>query len=236
MKTALIIGASGQDGSYLSEYLLSLGYQVFGVIRRSTRVPRFIIPGVTYLTGDVLDGSSILAALRESDPDEVYNLAAHAFVGDSWTHPHEQAEITGLGCVRVLEAIRQYNSIFSDEIRFYQASTSEMFGNAPAPQNEQTLFKPSSPYGCAKLYAHSMTVNYRESYGMYACCGILFNHESERRTIDFVTQRIVTQSAEILAGQAGFHRARHPGSSARLGICAGVRQGDALDAAAGEAV
>jgi GDPmannose 4,6-dehydratase len=196
MKSALVVGSTGQDGSYLCEYLLALGYKVFGLKRRSTR-EHIEIPGVCYIIGDVLDGNSILEALRISDPDEVYNLAADTFVGSSWAQPLEQAEVTGLGCLRVLDAIRQY----SKHIKFYQASTSELFGSSPAPQNENTPFHPRSPYGCAKLYAHSITVNYRESYGMYACCGILFNHESERRGSAFVTQKIVTQVAEILAGK-----------------------------------
>jgi GDPmannose 4,6-dehydratase len=196
MKSALVVGSTGQDGSYLCEYLLALGYKVFGLKRRSTR-EHIEIPGVCYIIGDVLDGNSILEALRISDPDEVYNLAADTFVGSSWAQPLEQGEVTGLGCLRVLDAIRQY----SKHIKFYQASTSELYGSSPAPQNELTPFHPRNPYACAKLYAHSITVNYRESYGMYACCGILFNHESERRGSAFVTQKIVTQVAEILAGK-----------------------------------
>ena len=171
-RSALVIGATGQDGSYLCEYLLSLGYKVFGLRRRSTRTG-IEIEGVHYLVGDVLDGTSIAAALHVAYPDEVYNLAADTFVGDSWKHPLEQAEVTGLGCVRVLEAIRNYQSDTKFKPRFYQASTSELYGSSPAPQNELTPFHPRSPYGCAKLYAHSITVNYRESYGMFACCGIL---------------------------------------------------------------
>ncbi len=196
MKKALVIGATGQDGSYLCEYLLSLEYSVYGVRRNSTRAWTQI-PGVTYVTGDVLDGSSILAALRASEPDEVYNLAADSFVGSSWSQPLAQGDVTGLGCLRVLEAIRQNGR----PVRFYQASSSEMYGSSPPPQNEETPFHPRSPYGCAKLYAHSITVNYRESYGMFNCCGILFNHESPRRGPEFVTQKIVTQAAEILAGK-----------------------------------
>jgi len=203
MKSALIIGAGGQDGTYLSEFLLALGYKVFGVRRRSTRA-YLSIPAVVYLTGDVLDGSSILACLEASKPDEVYNLAADAFVGDSWKHPVEQGEVTGLGCVRILEAIRQYQKTVTWQIKFYQASTSELFGNQPGPQNEKTPFHPSSPYGVAKLFAHAITVNYRESYGMFACCGILFNHESPRRSPEFVTQKICIQAAEVKAGKREF--------------------------------
>ena len=196
MKRALVTGATGQDGSYLCEYLLTLGYAVFGFIRRSTR-KGFTIPGVSYLVGDLMDGSSIAEALRISEPDEVYNLASDSYVGSSWTQPIEQAEVTGIGCLRVLEAIRQYKK----PVKFYQASSSEMFGSSPAPQNEETPFHPRSPYGCAKLYAHSLTVNYRESYGMFNCCGILFNHESPRRGIEFVTQKIATQAAEVKKGK-----------------------------------
>ncbi len=203
MKRALVTGATGQDGSFLCEYLLRLGYEVFGFVRRSTR-QGYAIPAVNYLIGDLLDGSSILAALEAAKPDEVYNLAADSFVGSSWTQPVEQAEITGIGCLRILEAIRLYverHHLPRQAVRFYQASTSELYGNSPAPQNETTPFHPRSPYGCAKLYAHSITVNYRESYGLFACCGILFNHESERRGPEFVTQKICIQAAEIKAGK-----------------------------------
>ncbi len=203
MKRALVTGATGQDGSFLCEYLLRLGYEVFGFIRRSTR-QGYAIPAVNYLIGDLLDGSSILAALEAAKPDEVYNLAADSFVGSSWTQPVEQAEITGIGCLRILEAIRLYvdrHHLPRQAVKFYQASTSELYGNSPAPQSETTPFHPRSPYGCAKLYAHSIAVNYRESYGLFACCGILFNHESERRGIEFVTQKICIQAAEIKAGK-----------------------------------
>ena len=200
MKSALVIGASGQDGSYLCEYLLTLGYKVFGLVRRSTREWNWI-QHVNYLVGDVLDGNSILAALRESHPDEIYNLAADSFVGSSWSQPLEQAEVTGLGCLRILDATRSFQKDVNWKVKFYQASTSELFGSSPAPQNESTPFHPRSPYGCAKLYAHSITVNYRESYGLFACCGILFNHESPRRGAEFVTQKIVTQAAEVKCGK-----------------------------------
>ena len=200
VKSALVIGATGQDGSYLCEYLLALGYNVFGLKRRSTR-EGIVIPNVHYLVGDVLDGSSISDALMSSKPDEVYNLAADSFVGSSWSQPMEQAEVTGLGCLRVLDAIRIYQKDVTGTVKFYQASTSELFGSSPAPQNELTPFHPRSPYGCAKLYAHAITVNYRESYGMFACCGILFNHESPRRGQEFVTQKIVTQAVEVAMGK-----------------------------------
>jgi len=200
VKSALVIGATGQDGSYLCEYLIALGYNVFGLKRRSTR-EGIVIPNVHYLVGDVLDGSSISDALTISKPDEVYNLAADSFVGSSWSQPMEQAEVTGLGCLRVLDAIRIYQKDVTWTVKFYQASTSELFGSSPAPQNELTPFHPRSPYGCAKLYAHAITVNYRESYGMFACCGILFNHESPRRGQEFVTQKIVTQAVEVATGK-----------------------------------
>ena len=196
MRRALVTGAAGQDGSYLCEHLVRNGYETYGLIRRSTRdfAP---IPAVRYLTGDMLDGSSIMAALEESDPEEVYNLASDTFVGTSWQQPVEQAEITGLGALRLLEAVRWFNT----DIKVYQASTSELYSGKDAPQNELTPFHPRSPYASAKLFAHSTAVNYRESYGMFICCGILFNHESPRRGRDFVTQKIATQVAEIAKGK-----------------------------------
>ena len=195
-RRALVTGAAGQDGSYLCEHLVRNGYETYGLVRRSTRdfAP---IPAVRYLTGDMLDGSSIMAALEESDPGEVYNLAADTFVGTSWQQPVEQAEVTGLGALRLLECVRWFNT----DIKVYQASTSELYSGEDAPQNELTPFHPRSPYASAKLFAHSTAVNYRESYGMFICCGILFNHESPRRGRDFVTQKIATQVAEIVKGK-----------------------------------
>ena len=200
MKKALITGINGQDGGYLAEFLLEKGYQVFGMERRSStkiRVNSHHLEGkITFVTGDLTDQNSLMRCLKESDPDEVYNLASQSFVGESWNTPEQTGDVTGLGALRMLEAIREYNK----EIRFYQASTSEMFGRMEQFANENTLFYPRSPYGVAKLYAHWITVNYRESYDMFNCCGIFFNHESERRGIEFVTRKITDAVAKIHLG------------------------------------
>ena len=200
MKKALITGINGQDGGYLAEFLLEKGYQVFGMERRSStkiRVNSHHLEGkITFVTGDLTDQNSLMRCLKESDPDEVYNLASQSFVGESWNTPEQTGDVTGLGALRILEAIREYNK----EIRFYQASTSEMFGRMEQFANENTLFYPRSPYGVAKLYAHWITVNYRESYDMFTSCGILFNHESERRGIEFVTRKITDGVAKIHLG------------------------------------
>ena len=200
MKKALITGINGQDGGYLAEFLLEKGYQVFGMERRSStkiRVNSHHLEGkITFVTGDLTDQNSLMRCLKESDPDEVYNLASQSFVGESWNTPEQTGDVTGLGALRMLEAIREYNK----EIRFYQASTSEMFGRMEQFANENTLFYPRSPYGVAKLYAHWITVNYRESYDMFTSCGILFNHESERRGIEFVTRKITDGVAKIHLG------------------------------------
>ena len=200
MKKALISGINGQDGGYLAEFLLEKGYQVFGMERRSStkiRVNSHHLEGkITFVTGDLTDQNSLMRCLKESDPDEVYNLASQSFVGESWNTPEQTGDVTGLGALRILEAIREYNK----EIRFYQASTSEMFGRMEQFANENTLFYPRSPYGVAKLYAHWITVNYRESYDMFTSCGILFNHESERRGIEFVTRKITDGVAKIHLG------------------------------------
>lgn len=201
-KRALITGITGQDGSYLAEYLLSLDYEVFGFIRR-TATPNtvnieHIRNKIHLLNGDLQDQASLFNALIVSQPDEVYNLAAQSFVGESWEYPVATAQQTGIGALNVLEAIRRYNR----KIKFYQASTSEMFGNEPGPQNEKTRLSPRSPYGVSKLFAHHMTINYRESYDMFAVCGILFNHESPRRGFHFVTRKITSTVAKIKAGQA----------------------------------
>lgn len=201
-KRALITGITGQDGSYLAEYLLSLDYEVFGFIRRTatpnTRNIDHILDKITLLYGDLLDQDSITRALIVSQPDEVYNLAAQSFVGESWNYPIATAEQTALGALRVLESIRLYNR----HIKFYQASTSELFGNQKAPQNESTPLSPRSPYGVSKLFAHHSTINYRESYDMFACNGILFNHESPRRGFEFVTRKITSTIAKIKSGKA----------------------------------
>jgi GDPmannose 4,6-dehydratase len=202
-KTALITGITGQDGSYLAEFLLAQGYRVVGMTRRtSTEVHErieHIVDDVEIVSGDLLDQSSITAIVSEAEPDEIYNLAAQSFVPASWSQPVLTGEFTALGVTRVLEAIRQVNPA----IRFYQASSSEMFGNAAeSPQNERTTFYPRSPYGVAKVYGHWITVNYRESYGLYACSGICFNHESSRRGKEFVTRKVSDGVARIKLGLA----------------------------------
>src|SRR5690242_7741762 len=199
---ALITGVTGQDGSYLAELLLEKGYGVFGMTRRASteNVERIghLVDRVTLLQGDLLDAPSLDAALREAQPHEVYNLAAQSFVPTSWNQPVLTAEFTGVGVTRMLEAIRSVDP----EIRFYQASSSEMFGKVrEVPQTEMTPFHPRSPYGVAKVYGHHITVNYRESYDLFACSGILFNHESERRGLEFVTRKITWHAAAIKHGK-----------------------------------
>ena len=198
MKTALVTGINGMDGSHLSDLLLSKGYKVFGMERRSSSKNRtntlHLEDKVTFLQGDLTDQNSLLRCLKESNPDEVYNLAAQSFVGESWNTPEHTSEVTGLGVLRILEAIREFNP----KIKFYQASSSEMFGRmVENPANENTPFYPRSPYGVSKLYGHWITKNYRESYDMFACSGILFNHESEKRGIEFVTRKISDGVAKI---------------------------------------
>ena len=203
MKTALITGINGMDGSHLADFLLEKGYKVYGVERRSSsknRINTKHLEGkITFLQGDLTDQNSLFRCLKESNPNEVYNLAAQSFVGESWNTPEHTSEVTGLGVLRILEAIREFNP----KIRFYQASSSEMFGRmVENPSNENTPFYPRSPYGVAKLYGHWITKNYRESYDMFACSGILFNHESERRGIEFVTRKISDGVARIKLGLA----------------------------------
>lgn len=197
---ALITGITGQDSSFLSELLLSKGYEVYGIRRRTSTRNTGRIAGVidqiNLLDGDLSDGSSLIEAVRQSKPTEVYNLGAQSFVGSSFVQPEVTANITGLGTLRLLEAVKQE----APEARFYQASSSEMFGSQPPPQSESTIFHPRSPYGVAKVYAYWMTVNYREAYGMHASNGILFNHESHRRGSEFVTQKIAQGVASIVAG------------------------------------
>jgi GDPmannose 4,6-dehydratase len=201
MKTALITGITGQDGSYLAEYLLELGYRVMGMTRRTSTVTDERIAhleGLEIVSGDLTDESSLVRALETAQPDEVYNLGAQSFVPASWAQPTLTGEITGLGVARLLEAIRQVNP----KIRFLQASSSEMFGQVRAePQDEHTPFYPRSPYGCAKAYAHFLTVNYRESYDLYAVSSILLNHESPRRGAEFVTRKITRAVARIVMGE-----------------------------------
>jgi GDPmannose 4,6-dehydratase len=202
-KRALITGITGQDGSYLAEFLLDRGYAVFGIVRRASsenfeRIEH-IRPRLELRQADLLDQLSIIRVIEECRPHEVYNLAAQSFVPTSWTQPVLTGEFTGLGVTRMLEAIR----LVSPGSRFYQASSSEMFGKVrEVPQNERTAFHPRSPYGVAKAYGHGITVNYRESYGLFACSGILFNHESPRRGLEFVTRKVADGVARIKRGQA----------------------------------
>ena len=201
MKKAFITGINGMDGSHLADFLLTKGYKVYGMERRSSSPNRknssHLEGKITFLSGDLTDQNSLLRCLRKSDPDEVYNLAAQSFVGASWNTPEQTSDVTGLGVLRVLEAIREYGK----EIRFYQASTSEMFGKMiENPANEDTPFYPRSPYGVSKLYGHWISKNYRESYKMFNVGGILFNHESERRGVEFVTRKISDGVARIHLG------------------------------------
>jgi GDPmannose 4,6-dehydratase len=202
MKHALITGITGQDGSYLAELLLEKGYRVYGLVRRKSELSygnaEHLVGKVTFLDGDMTDLSSLVRAMNDSRADEVYNLAAQSFVATSWVQPLFTGECDGIGVTNILEAIR----LVKPDARFYQASTSEMFGLVQeTPQKETTPFYPRSPYGVAKLYGHWITKNYRESYGMFACSGILFNHESERRGKEFVTRKITLAAANIAAGK-----------------------------------
>ena len=201
-KNALITGITGQDGSYLAELLLSKGYKVFGLVRRKSKLDfnnaAHLSGEVQFIFGDMTDLASLIRALEISQADEIYNLAAQSFVTTSWETPLSTADINAIGVTNILEAIR----LTRPKARFYQASTSEMFGKVQAiPQNETTPFYPRSPYGVSKLYGHWITKNYRESYGMFACSGILFNHESERRGAEFVTRKITIAIAKIKAGK-----------------------------------
>ena len=209
MKRALITGVTGQDGMYLSRLLLAKGYEVFGLVRgqNNPKIPllREFAPEVTVLTGDLLDQSSLLRALKSSAPDEVYNLGAISFVAYSWENAQLTSQVTGLGVLNMLEAIRLYAGDDAPKIRFYQASSSEMFGRVQeVPQRETTLLWPRSPYGVAKVYGHYMTINYRESYGMHASSGVLFNHESPLRGPEFVTRKISLAVARIAQGKQEF--------------------------------
>jgi len=201
LKKALITGITGQDGSYLAEFLLLKGYEVYGMVRRSSTINyeriSHIQDRLKLMPGDLLDQNSLIEALKISEPDEVYNLGAQSFVPTSWNQPVLTGEFTALGVTRMLEAIRTVNP----KIRFYQASSSEMFGKIQeTPQNEKTPFYPRSPYGVAKVYGHWITVNYRESYGIFCCSGILFNHESPRRGLEFVSRKVTSAAAKIKLG------------------------------------
>jgi GDPmannose 4,6-dehydratase len=210
MRRALITGITGQDGRHLSEHLLEQGYEVFGLLRGQHNPKRVIVehevPDVKLIEGDLTDQVSLISAIQRSQPDEVYNLAAMSFVALSWNQPELTGNVTGLGALRMLEAIKivqgsNASSSGGPGIRFYQASSSEMFGAAEeVPQNELTRFHPRSPYGVAKVFAHHMTINYRESYRMFACSGILFNHEGWRRGPEFVTRKISRAAARIKLG------------------------------------
>jgi len=201
MPRALITGVTGQDGSYLAEFLLSKGYEVYGVVRRTSHHSyeriEHILDRITVVAADLLDQHSLTEVIRSTRPNEVYNLAAQSFVPASWTQPVLTGEFTALGVTRILEAVR----LACPEARFYQASSSEMFGKVTeTPQRESTPFYPRSPYGVAKVYGHWITVNYRESHGLYAVSGILFNHESPRRGIEFVTRKVTDAVARIVLG------------------------------------
>jgi GDPmannose 4,6-dehydratase len=210
MTRALITGITGQDGRHLAEHLLEQGYQVFGLLRGQHNPKRAIVerevPDVSLLEGDLTDQVSLISALQRAQPDEVYNLGAMSFVTLSWSQPELTGSVTGLGALRMLEAIRNVQGArpsghAGHGIKFYQASSSEMFGRAhEVPQSERTRFHPRSPYGVAKVFAHHITVNYRESYGMFACSGILFNHEGPRRGPEFVTRKISRGVARIKLG------------------------------------
>ena len=201
-KRALITGINGMDGSHLADFLLEKEYVVYGMERRSSYKNRANTGHLEtnknfhFITGDLTDQNSLFRVLKESDPDELYNLGSQSFVGESWNTPEQTGDVTGLGALRVLEALREYGQ----PIKYYQASTSEMFGKMEKFANEDTPFYPRSPYGVAKLYAHWITINYRESYDMFNCSGILFNHESERRGIEFVTRKITDGVAKIHLG------------------------------------
>ncbi len=203
VKKALITGLTGQDGSYLAELLLSKGYEVFGLVRRSSssnlnRISH-ISGDVRILSGDLLDQSSLMDVITESQPDEIYNLASQSYVPISWTQPALTAEYTALGVSRLLESIRRCKP----DARFYQASSSEVFGQPDeSPQTERTAFRPRNPYGVAKAYAHWMTINYRQQYNLYACCGITYTHESPRRGTEFVFRKITRTAAMIKLGLA----------------------------------
>jgi GDPmannose 4,6-dehydratase len=211
MKKALITGITGQDGSYLCELLLSKGYEVHGIIRRSSnfntdRIDHLYkdpheVPTYLFLHyGDLVDATSLKRIVEKVQPDEVYNLGAQSHVRVSFTEPEYTADVDALGTLRLLEAIRDYRERTQHEVRFYQASSSEIYGSSPPPQSETTQFHPRNPYGVAKLYSYWQTINYRESYGMFACNGILFNHESERRGETFVTRKITRAATRIKLG------------------------------------
>jgi len=206
MPRALITGITGQDGLYLAEYLAAKGYEVFGMVRGQSnpKIPivENLIPSIQLLEGDLRDLSSLIGVLETAQPDEIYNLGAISFVGLSFKQPELTGDITAMGVLRMLEAVRIYQQRSMDGVRFYQASSSEMFGaSSESPQNENTPFHPRSPYGVAKVFGHYLTQNYRESYDIWACSGILFNHESPRRGVEFVTRKVTRAVARIALGR-----------------------------------
>ena len=245
-RRALITGITGQDGSYLAEYLLTQGYEVWGLVRGQSnprvRGVRQLLGDIRLVRGDLLDQGSLIAAVEKVQPDEVYNLAAISYVPMSWQQAELTGEVTGIGVLRVLEAIRVCSGISASrtpkggQIRFYQASSSEMFGQVrESPQTEQTPFHPRSPYGVAKAYGHFLTQNYRESYGMFAVSGILFNHESPRRGAEFVSRKVSLGVAKIRLGHERAAPARHLVVAPGLGVRRGLRPGHAPDAGPGRA-
>ena len=221
MKNALIFGLTGQDGAYLSDFLVKKGYNVFGTFRRTShkcfeRLEEMgTIHNITKIKADLADSSSINAAIKQSQPDEVYNLAAQSFVGVSFQQPILTADITGLGTLRILESLKEY----SPDAKFYQASSSEMYGNYPGIHSEKSHFEPRSPYGVAKVFSHHMTNHFREAYKLFACCGILFNHESPLRGIEFVTRKITYNLAAIKYGKSKKFSLGNIYAKKRLGIC-----------------
>ncbi len=235
-RRALITGVTGQDGSYLAEFLLGKDYEVFGMVRRSSTESyeriEHLVDRITLVQADLLDPASLTSALEDAQPTEVYNLAAQSFVPTSWRQPVLTAEFTAVGVTRMLEALRRVDP----GIRFYQASSSEMFGKVrEVPQTELTPFYPRSPYGVAKAYGHFITVNYRESYGLFAVSGILFNHESPRRGLEFVTRKIIGRRRADQARPRRRAAARQPRREARLGLRRRLRAGDVAHAPAGRA-
>ena len=240
MRRALITGITGQDGQFLAELLHEKGYQVFGLVKGQNNPKGVMVqaelPFVELLSGDLQDLPSLIGALEQSQPDEVYNLAAISFVAMSWKQAELTANVTGTGVLRLLEAIRMVGGSQANPMRFYQASSSEMFGKVrETPQTEMTPFYPRSPYGVAKVFGHQITVNYRESYGLHACGGILFNHESERRGMEFVTRKVTNAVARIKLGVQDelVMGDLHP--EAGLGLRRRLRQGHVGHAAAGRA-
>ena len=238
MPTALITGITGQDGLYLAELLLGKGYEVHGVIRGQNNPKRDLVrrrlPGVRLHNGDLTDLSSLMRALRDSRPDEVYNLGAVSFVAYSWENAHVTTDVTARGVLNMLEAVRLYAGDDPARVRFYQASSSEMFGKVQeSPQHERTLLWPRSPYGVSKVFGHHMTINYRESYGMHASSGILFNHESPLRGPEFVTRKISRAAARISLGLQDELVMGNLDARAGLGLRGRLRRGDVADAPAG---